>query len=68
MEGKTLLKKSCLYGRKELTYPRKGKERLLSISVTEIRFVVLYGHQEGAFIKQSSISSAAESFDNEEKH
>ena len=64
---KTLLKKSCLYGRKELTFPRKCKERLLSLSVTEIRFVILYGHLESAFIKPS-ISSAAASFDNEENN
>ena len=41
---------------------------LLSLSVTEIRFVILYEHQESAFIKQSSISSAAASFDNEENN
>ena len=51
------VKRACRYGRKELTYPRKCKERLLSLSVTEIQFVILYGHQESAFIKQSSISS-----------
>ena len=68
MEGQdSTVKRAYLYGRKELTYPRKCKERLLSLSVTEMQFAILYGHQESAFIKQSSISSAAASFENEEK-